>query len=138
MAKKKSLSSLSDEELKSLYNYNVSNEYTNFEIANEVSKRINERTPIVRTSDKLDAIKGIAKGFSFDRLCYRTPYSCMVGGKRVWFGSLDGMYYSLTRDDSWYKQDHKHYQESEWWLGKSHPTSYTQWLSDNGIKLQKD
>lgn len=132
---KKKLTSLSDEELKSLYSYNGSKEYTNAEISNEVSKRISERAPIFGTHYKLKTIESVANGFTFDRFVYDSPYSCILNGKRVRFSSLDNMYYAITKDDSWYKQEHKHWAESEWWLGKSHPTSYSQWLSNRNITL---
>lgn len=132
---KKELTSLSDEELKSLYNHNGGKEYTNAEISNEVSKRINERAPIVGTNYKLKTIESVANGFTFDSYMYKSPYSCILNDKRVRFSSLEDMYYAITKDDSWYKQEHKHWTESEWWLGKTHPTSYSQWLSDRHITL---
>ena len=45
------------------------------------------------------------------------------------------MYYRLTKNDKYYKEEHKCFTESEWWLGYTHPTSYEKWLSDRGIVL---
>lgn len=122
---------LDDDELKELY---LSDNSSN-EVAKEVINRTLERCPITDTETKLQAIEKIAKDYSFDRFLDNKPYSCMINNKRVWFGSLDDMYYKLTGDDKYYKEYHKFYQESEWWRGCSRPTSYSDWCKMNGVKL---
>lgn len=130
----KDIKSLSDDELKSEF-IKGGCKYVGG-IREEVNRRISERCPRTSTKDKLEEIEKLCDGtYSFDRFLYNKPYSCMVGGKRVWFKSLDDMYYQLTKNDKYYKEQHKFYTESEWWMGYSHPTSYKDWLDDRGIKL---
>ena len=134
MKVKKDIKSLSDEELKEIYIKNGC-KYGD-DIAREVQRRISERCPLTSTEDKLKEIEKLSNGtYSFDRLVYNKPYACMVDGKYTNFPSLDDMYYRLTKNDKLYKELHKYYTESEWWMGYSHPTSYQQWLYDRGIVL---
>ena len=130
----KKLKSLSDDELRELY-IKSKNKYVG-DIADEVQRRITERCPITSTKEQLEEVEALSNGtFSFDRFLYTTPYSCMLEGKRVWFKSVKEMYYRLTKNDKYYKEEHKCFTESEWWLGYTHPTSYEKWLSDRGIVL---
>ena len=125
------INELDDEQLKELYSC-----VRTPEVRNEVFKRITERCPITSTNRKLEEVKQLAKGtYSFDRFCYRTHYSCMVNGKRVWYHSLNEMYYRLTGDDKYYKEEYNTWIEHEWWLGRSRPTHYKKWLEDKGITL---
>ena len=125
------INELDDEQLKELYSC-----VRTPEVRNEVFKRITERCPITSTNRKLEEVKQLAKGtYSFDRFCYRTHYSCMVNGKRVWYHSLNEMYYRLTGDDKYYKEEYNTWIEHEWWLGRSRPTPYKKWLEDRGITL---
>ena len=96
------INELDDEQLKELYSC-----VRTPEVRDEVFKRIAERCPITSTNKKLDDVKQLANGtYSFDRFCYRTPYSCMVNGKRTYFHSLNEMYYRLTGDDNYYKEEY--------------------------------
>ena len=125
------INELDDKQLKELYSC-----VRTPEVSDEVFKRIAEHCPITSTNRKLEEIKQLAKGtYSFDRFCYRTPYSCMVNGKRVWYHSLNEMYYRLTGDDKYYKEEYNTWIEHEWWLGRSRPTPYKKWLEDRGITL---
>lgn len=89
-----------------------------------------------RAESIYEEVKRLSKGtYSFDRFCYHTPYSCMVNGKRIWYHSLNEMYYRLTGDDKYYKEEYNMWIEHEWWFGLSRPTPYKKWLEDRGITL---
>ena len=123
---------MTDEELRAKYTDNN----TKKSVEDEVLKRMQERCPITCTTEKIEKIEKLCNGtYSFDRLLYNTPHSCMIDGKRVWFDFLDKMYYTLTGDDKYYREQYKLHIEAEWWIGCSHPTSYNDWLADRGIKL---
>ena len=125
------INELDDEQLKELYSC-----VRTPEVRDEVFRRIAERCPITSTNRKLEEVKQLANNtYSFERFCYRTPYSCMINGKRTYFHSLNEMYYRLTGDDKYYKEEYNTWIEHEWWLGCSRPTPYKKWLKDRGITL---
>lgn len=126
------ITSMDDDELKAYYIDSDTKEL----VEDEVSRRVKERFPLTSTVEKLDEIEKLCNGtFSIDNYCYNSPYSCMLGGKRVRFSSLDEMYYQLTHDDKYFKEQYNYYIDWEWWLGYGHPTSYSDWLKDRHIKL---